>query len=236
MLHTLRTVLLTSLLLSSVASANPEVTVPSQRVISVSAEAVVHTAPDQVIVRIGVESSGLDLAKILADTDSRTTRIKAVATAFRILPEHIQTESITLQQRYVESKPAGYTAQRSVTLCTKDLARVNELLTKLVESGANRVDSITFETSALRKHRDAARVQAVRAAREKAELFARELGVKVGRPITISEGGAGLRPGSSRGYQNFSQDSDTPGASSDGGFAAGQIAVTASVSVVFALE
>src|SRR5262245_36920363 len=118
-----RMILCVALLFCS-AVVYAEAPAPLQRTISVTGAAVLRAAPDQVIVNIAVESSGSDLARILSETDTRTTRVRSIAAAFRILPEHVQTNSITLQQRYVDSKPAGYTAQRSIVLCTKDLGRV----------------------------------------------------------------------------------------------------------------
>lgn len=217
------------------AVARTETQAPGPRTISVTGEAVVRTAPDQVILRIAVESSGTDLAAILADTDTRTTRVRALAKEFQIQAEHVQTDSITLQPRYVDSKPSGYTAQRSIVLCMKDLGRVNALLTAVVKAGATRIDSISFETSQLRRFRDEARVQAVRAARQKAQLLAGELSAQVGRPLSISEGGAALQHAGRVGYQNFvREDTGTP--SAEGGFAPGQIAISASVSIVFQID
>lgn len=217
------------------AAAAADALQPPARTISVSAEAVVRTAPDQVIVHLAVESSGTDLAGILAETDARTGRIRGIAKDFKIANEHVQTDSITLQQRYIDSKPSGYTAQRSIVLCMKDLGHVNALLTAVVKAGANRIDSIAFETSQLRRFRDEARVQAVKAAKQKAQLLAAELAAQVGKPISISEGSGGTNHAGRGAYQNFAR--EEPGsASAEGGFAPGQIAVNAHVSVVFALE
>lgn len=223
--------------LASIApgAAFADVTHPQARTISVSAEAVVRTAPDQVIIHLAVESSGTDLAGILAETDARTARVRGIAKDFKIASEHVQTDSITLQQRYVDSKPSGYTAQRSIVLCMKDLGHVNALLTAVVKAGANRIDSIAFETSQLRRFRDEARVQAVKAAKQKAQLLAGELAAQVGKPISISEGSGGIQHAGRGAYQNFARE-DPGTASAEGGFAPGQIAVNASVSVVFALE
>jgi uncharacterized protein YggE len=207
----------------------------SPRTISVTGEAVVRTAPDQVIIHLAVESAGTDLAAILAETDARAGRIRAIARDFKIAAEHVQTDSISLQRRYIDSKPSGYTAQRSIVLCMKDLGRVNALLNEVVKSGANRIDSISFETSQLRRFRDEARVQAVRAAKQKAQLLAAELAAQVGKPLSITEGTGAIQHAGGGGYQNFAR--EEPGtASTEGGFAAGQIAVNAYVSVVFQLD
>jgi len=99
----------------------------------------------------------------------------------------------------------------------------------------------------LRKHRDMARQQAIRAAREKAVALAGDLGAKVGKPFSIQEtSGGGVRNGSSgfrdrwAAMQNSVQEADRSGAAAEGEgeqkLAAGMISVTSRVDVVFALE
>jgi uncharacterized protein YggE len=76
---------------------------------------------------------------------------------------------------------------------------------------------------------------AVKAAREKAVAMAAELGQKIGRPRSIYEGGATVQTAARNAYtQNAMQSS---GGSDGGGegFSAGQISVTASVTVHFEL-
>ena len=50
------------------------------------------------------------------------------------------------------------------------------------------MQAVRLRTSQLRKYRDEARAKAIRAAKEKAVALAGELGVKIGRPHSISEG------------------------------------------------
>ncbi len=98
-------------------------------------------------------------------------------------------------------------------------------------------DGIEFRTSALRKHRDTARAQALKAAREKATAMAAELGSKVGKPLSITESASsfGMRSwgGGSRGGGMQQNSFSGGGGSSESteGFAPGQIAVSAAVNV-----
>ena len=100
----------------------------------------------------------------------------------------------------------------------------------------------------MRKYRDQARTLAVKAAREKADLLAKELEVKVGPAHTVSEYSGGWWSGYSSwwgsgyygagGYQNVAQNAVSNSSSSDleGTVALGQIRVNAAVSVSFELE
>src|SRR5207248_3032718 len=109
------------------------------------------------------------------------------------------------------------------------------------------LQGVQFRTSELRKYRDQARSMAIKAAREKADALARDLGQKVGKAITINEEQSNYWAyynawGYQNGYQNMSQNvmqnaggGSASATSGDTTVAPGQISVTARVSVTFAL-
>lgn len=111
-------------------------------------------------------------------------------------------------------------------------------------AGANHVYDIDVSTSELRKHRDAARALAMKAAQEEANDLAAAAGLRVvGTPISVSSssygGGASYGRWRFRGYgqmaQNVIQDagSGSNGIGAEGTVALGKIGVTATVSVTF---
>jgi uncharacterized protein YggE len=69
----------------------------------------------------------------------------------------------------------------------EDISQFEDLLASALEAGANHVHGIQFRTTELREHRDRARAQAIKAAREKAVALAEELNQEVGEPRTIRE-------------------------------------------------
>jgi uncharacterized protein YggE len=99
----------------------------------------------------------------------------------------------------------------------------------------------------LRPLRDQARKMAIKAAREKAELLAAEMGRKVGAATSINEGWnnfvTGARPYAGRGgyygqmnTQNVVQNvGGEPGTGGDDGLPLGQVGVSASVNMTFEL-
>ena len=121
-------------------------------------------------------------------------------------------------------KPIGYTASRQLSVTITDLNSFENVYRGLIERGVNSVSGIEFRTTELRKHRDEARLKAVRAAKEKATAMAGELA----SVQTISE------EGSPR-HSSF-QNSLTPAfASAPTSIATGVIEINASVRVVFLL-
>ena len=69
----------------------------------------------------------------------------------------------------------------------RDLPRLDSLLESLIKAGGNRIDSIRYETSDLRRYRDQARDLAMKAAHEKADALAKALGQQIGKARMIDE-------------------------------------------------
>jgi uncharacterized protein YggE len=209
------------------------------REILVTGEAEVKVVPDQVILTIAIDTLDKDLLLAKQQNDDRVKRVLAVTQQFKIDPKHVQTDQVTIEPRtrtYNQKEEfLGYAVHKSVVICVKDMTRFEPVLLAFLKGGANRVDGVQFQTSELRKHRDAARLQAIRAAREKATAMAGELGQKLGRPRSITENAGGSYGRSA--YLNTNAVSNAGGDSgvTDSGFAPGQISVTASVTVRFDL-
>ena len=130
------------------------------------------------------------------------------------------------------AKVIGYTARRSLSVTIKDLKSFEDVYGGLIGKGVNDVSGVEFRTTELRKHRDAARLQAVKAAREKAEAMAGELGATLSSVQSITEYSTLPR-------STFSQNSLTPVRAferSNSSVAAGVIEIKASVHVVFRLS
>ena len=220
------------------AQSRPE---PVPREIVVSGEAELKVVPDQVILTVAVETLDKELLVAKQQNDDRVKKVLAVTQQFKIEPRHVQTDQIAIEPRYKDYKndPAyftGFAVRKSVIICVKDMARFEAILLALLKAGTNRVDGMQFQSTELRKHRDAARLLAVRAAREKAVAMAGELGQKVARPRSIVENAAEMRTAARSAYQNTSTAVATPSdASGEGGFSPGQISISASVTVHFDL-
>lgn len=227
-------------IMGSLANADSKSEAPP-REITVSGDAEIKVVPDQVILTVAVETLDKDLLTAKQQNDDRVKKVLAVTTQFKIEPKHVQTDQLTIEPKYTDYQHTdpghftGYNVRKSVVICLKDLTHFEAVLMALLKAGTNRVDGVQFQTSELRKHRDAARLMAVKAAREKAAAMAGELGCKLGRPRTIVEGSGGLTTAGRTAYQNMSSNAGSPDTGAEGGFSPGQISVTANVTVHFDL-
>lgn len=226
---------------------------PAKPTITVSGAAEIRVVPDEVVVRFAVEDRSPKLAEAVKACDTSTAAVLAFVKQAGIAPEDVQSDSITIEP--VFERPHGeeslvprfFRASRGFAVRLRDVAKFDGLLQGILEAGADRVEDVEFRTTALRTHRDLARQQAIRAARDKAVALAGELGGKVGKPFSIREtSSGGVRNGASHHgdrwatAQNVVRDDDRGGATAEDDaeqkLAAGMIGVTSRVDVVFTLE
>ena len=218
--------------------------------INVTGEAVVKVVPDEVVITLGVETmhASLDVAK--RQNDERVKKVIAMARSFGVEDKHIQTDFISIMPKYEYhddrvNEIVGYCVGKAIEITLKDIEQFDDLLTGVLQAGANYVHGIDFRTSELRKYRDQARALAIQAAQEKAQALALELGQTVGEPTYINENASGWWSsyGSWGGArwgtllsQNVIQNAGSGSFTSEGGLAAGQISIRAGVSVTFELK
>lgn len=86
-----------------------------------------------------------------------------------------------------ESKFVGFEGRVEFQVRLYELNRVEEVLSGIVDAGANWVQSVTFQTTRLKELRAEARRRAMAAAREKAEIYCQAAGVKLGDVIHIED-------------------------------------------------
>jgi uncharacterized protein YggE len=218
-------------------------------VITVSGEAEVRVVPDEVLLTLGVETWDEDLRTAKNQNDERVKAVLAIAQSYGVEARHIQTDHISIEPRYEDNYEKedliGYFVRKTIVITLKDMSKFDDLLTSVVEAEVNYVHGIQFRTTELRKYRDEARALAIKAAQEKANALAGELGQSVGRTRSIQEEQAGwwswynswwgLGWGNNM-SQNVIQEAGGNGSAPDGSIAPGQITVNARVNVSFELE
>ncbi len=224
--------------------AYPTLHAQDRRTISVTGEAEVRVVPDEAIFNFGIETDNKDIEVARQENDRRVRDLLATATKLGIPEKNVQTDYLNIEPRYEYNNTRqervffGYFTTRNVSIRLTNLSLFDDLLSRALKLGVNYVGGAQLRTSELRKHRDQARLMAIRAAREKAVALTAELGVKVGKPVTISEESQGGSPWRSTRMmmQNAIADSPDGGGEGSGTLSPGQITVTARVTVVFELE
>jgi uncharacterized protein YggE len=221
-------------------------------VASVSGESEIRVPPDEVVLTLGVETFDASLQKAKSDNDARVAGVLRAARARGVPEQRVKTDYFVAEPRYPstynttgEYRVIGFTVRKNIVITLRDMNAFEPLLAEALEAGATHIHGIDFRVTNLRAYRDSARTLAVDAAREKAQALAGRLGQRLGDPISINEGYNGWYSGYGQGWgargsafsqnvvQNVSGGGET--ASIEGPTTPGQVAVRASISVVFEL-
>lgn len=209
--------------------------------VTVSGQAEVMVVPDEVAFNLRVVSLDKDLLKAQAKNDEVVTKLMALARIFQVPAESVQTDYINLDTRYSDEeatkKPSvflGYTVTKKVVILLRDVSKAEQMLSEIFKSGISHIDSVDFRSTQIRKYKDQARAQAMKAAQEKASAMAREIGQTIGKAYSIEE------QSENRGFPNNS--SNIRGlvgesySEAEGTIALGRISITARVVVSFELR
>lgn len=162
--------------------------------LNLSAYGETRVAPDMANISLGVVTEAPTAAGALSANSERMTQVMAALKKAGIAERDIQTSGLNLspQYDYVQNEPPrlrGYQASNQVTIRVNDLDRLGAAVDATVKAGANNVNGISFGLKDPSAAENTAREAAVKALSAKADLYARATGHRVGRLVTLSEGG-----------------------------------------------
>ena len=179
---------------TAMAQALATVPVLSGTRLDISATGEVTRVPDLAIISAGVQTLQPTATGAIEENASRMERVRAALKRAGVADKDIQTSSINLnpEYRYVENQPprlTGYRATNSVNVKFRDLKRTGAILDALVAEGANQINGPSLTIDKPEAAYDEARANAIQVGRARAELYARALGKRVVRLLSVSEGG-----------------------------------------------
>ncbi len=227
---------------AQVASSGP-VVAAGNTALTVSAEGRSTRKPDLAVFTAGVGSTGKTAGEALSANAADMNRVIAALKRAGIADRDMQTSNLSLNPVYADMsrQPAdpleqqvpriiGYQVNNQVTVRQRNLADFGRTIDTLVTSGANQVNGPSFQMDEPDGALDEARVEAVKKARERANLYARAAGLKVLRILTISESGGYVPQPPVMYARAVAMDDGAPTP-----VAAGEVAMNASVTVMFEL-
>jgi uncharacterized protein len=191
----------------------------SFRNFSVSGEGKVVAIPDVAQYSFSViTEGGKDLAKSQTDNTTKVNKAIAYVKTKGVEAKDIKTSSYDVQPRYQYSNcnaysisssvPAvcpppsivGYTVTQSVAIKVRKFDTIGDMLTGVVQAGANNVSALSFTVDDPTALQNQAREEAISKAKDKAKSIARAGGFSLGRLLNISEGSVPTY----RSYDSFS--------------------------------
>ena len=215
--------------------------------ITVTGQAEVRVPPDEVLFTLAVENVDRDMMVANKKTDDSVKQVLAIARKNNVKPEDVQTSQISVQPKYntddmpydernkVKRVLIGYAVSKTIAIRLRDISRFDELLADVLKAGITSLSNLQFMDSQIRKHRDQARVMAIRAAQEKARLLTGEIGQSIGPAYSITETSNDYGRASAT-YQNATTTAGGEASDSESAIAPGSLSITAQVTVRFRLN
>ena len=211
---------------------------PCERHVSVTGHAASAQAPDFAEVAVGIEAKGANAAAALDAASKAVAGLTAAARDAGLSSAEIGTAAVSLQPATravnrpggVTEEPDGYMATNIVRLRVGDMGRLGDLLRRTLDSGANRIDGITFGLRDPEAARAALQVAAAKDARTRAAALAEAVGAKLGSLCTLTALDTGPGPFAMRAMAAPSPKARPVPVE------AGSIESAASVSATFALD
>lgn len=168
---------------ASTASGNDA----TQRILNVTGKGTVKLEPDIVTINIGVESRSPDAGEALKENTQKAQGIIDTLLEMGVENKDIQTFNFNIYQqqenRYPEEETETtptYVVENTVAVIVREIDALGEILTKVVDEGANTINSIRFDV----EDRDAAAVEArklaIEDAKSQAAAIAETAGVNLG--------------------------------------------------------
>jgi uncharacterized protein YggE len=159
--------------------------------ITVNGEAVVNVTPDKIVISFGIETWDNDIGVAKQKNNDILKKTVSAMKECGIPEKEIQTDHLSIVPRWKSEDRKedflGYFARNTLVVTLTDTAKVEELVTKVLQAGVNYIHGIDFQTTEFKKYREQARELALKAAKEKADKMAAVLGQSVGAPIQINE-------------------------------------------------
>ncbi|MGN0858918.1 MAG: SIMPL domain-containing protein [Stenotrophomonas sp.] len=203
-------------------------------VLTINASAQASAVPDVAMINAGVLTQDKDSNLAMRRNAEQMQQVMAALKAAGIAERDIQTSGISLnpQYHYAENQPPqlqGYQASNGVNIKVRELGGLGRVLDALAAQGANQINGPSFAIDQPEPLYQQARLEALRKARQQADTYARELGLKVRRVISLQESGGGGMPVPMMAMRNAAKmEMDTP-------VAAGQSSIQVQLDVVFEL-
>lgn len=203
--------------------------------ISVTGEGEIKVVPDQAVITATVETKGNVAKEVKIQNDQQIESVLKLIKKMNLAPADYKTQRVSLNPQYdYEKKKTTYNATQTIEILVRDLSKYDQLMEGLVDQGVNRIDNVVFQSSNLSKYQSEARKMAMKDAKSKAEDYVGVLGQKVGKAMVIADNSQSYNPQPV--YARLMKTEMSDMVSPRETLAAGEIKITANVSVSFLLE
>lgn len=166
--------------------------------LDLSAAGEVAQVPDVALINAGVTTRASTASSALQQAADRMGRVRSALKAAGIADRDIQTSNLSLNPEYSfdnnVQRLTGYSASNQLTIRFRAIANAGRILDVLVAQGSNQINGPNLIVDHPEAALDQARTAAIANGRARAELYARSMGLRVARIVSVAENGGGYAP------------------------------------------
>ena len=206
--------------------------------LQVSGKGEITAKPDKANITISVETTNQNASTAVKENSEKMNKVMEQLKSQIGKNDKISTTGYNLSPIYTydektrKSELSGYRVSNSIVVESKNLGIVGKLIDSATQAGANRIESLSFDTDERDEYRRQALVRAVQDARETADIVANAAGVKIVKIIQISPSYEIPIPI----YREFAVTAKAAPAPPPTQIEPGELTVSASVNIVFEIQ
>ena len=210
-------------------------TIQPETTITLTGKGTIDHAPDIAMISLGVQVEAKTAAEAMAQQAEKMNGVFAAVKAAGIADRDMQTGQLSLNPVYeypnnARPRLTGYQASNQLSIKVRKLDTLGKTLDAVVKGGGNTINGVSFSIDKPDQFQNDARIEAIKDAAAKAELYAKAVGYKVKRIVTTSEQDYYPQP-----VPMMMQMRQQDMAAAPTPIAAGEVSLTQTVNVVFEL-
>lgn len=174
-----------------IASASQDRVNDNSTMVSITGQGTAQQDTQLAIMQAGVTSFATSPGRAWRQNYESMADLRSELRRQGIPDKDVRTTSLALSERTKNEhgdEIKGFEVRHNVTIVFRDIDRTGAVLDALVEAGANQVMGPSFSWEANDRAQQLARVAAIRDANQRAQFYARSLGLRVRRVVSIRDG------------------------------------------------
>jgi len=197
---------------------------------TVTGTALKSVNPTELIITAGVTAEGANAEKQFQTVSEIMSKGIALVKGKKGV-QSFETDIVRINKSYAATNVSMFRAMQTIAITITDFALYDKLMLDLFAIGFNDIQNVEFSISNMAEVKREAQIESIKVAKEKAAVFAKELGVELGPVLSFSEESFHSPYANAANYKMM--DSGVPSRPS---IAPNQVEVTVSVIVSFAIK
>lgn len=171
------------------AAPDPRGVDRDETLLTVSATGRAESRPDEARLSLGVMTLAPSAGDASRLNNEKMASVTAALSKFGIAAADLQTQNLTLSRIDYGKDRGRYQANNTLTVRLKQMDKVSDAVLAATEAGANVLSGPSLRVSDAEGAAMSAYANAYKAARKRADAYAKAAGLKVNRVLAIRDGG-----------------------------------------------